>query len=149
MRAGDNPIRTVITGVGVVSPIGIGNDAFWNSLMQGRSGVGYLRAFPSRDLPTKLAAQIHDFDPDQFIHHKKLLKVMSRDIQLGVAASSLAMKDARLTRGSVDPDRLGVSFGAGRISTTPDELADAVAACSDANQAFDFGRWGQEAIGEI
>ncbi len=43
MKAGDNPIRTVITGVGVVSPIGIGNDAFWQSLMEGRSGIGHLR----------------------------------------------------------------------------------------------------------
>ena len=46
MKAGDNPIRTVITGVGVVSPIGIGNDAFWKSLIEGRSGIGYLT--PSR-----------------------------------------------------------------------------------------------------
>src|ERR1700722_11715955 len=113
MKAGDNPIRTVITGVGVVSPIGIGNDAFWQSLMEGRSGIGHLRAFPSDALPTKLAAQIHDFDPDHLVGSKKLLKVMSRDIQLGVVAASPAMRDTSLTAGAVDPDRLGVSFGAG------------------------------------
>jgi 3-oxoacyl-[acyl-carrier-protein] synthase II len=149
MKAGDNPIRTVITGVGVVSPIGIGNDAFWSSLMHGRSGIGYLRAFPSGEIPTKLAAQIHDFDPDRLIGSKKLLKVMSRDIQLGVVAASLAMNDAVLAPGAVDPDRLGVSFGAGRISTTPEELADAAAACADENNSFDYARWGAEAMGEI
>jgi 3-oxoacyl-[acyl-carrier-protein] synthase II len=149
MKAGDNPIRTVITGVGVVSPIGIGNDAFWSSLMQGRSGIGYLRAFPSGEIPTKLAAQILDFDPDRLIGSKKLLKVMSRDIQLGVVAASLAMNDATLPCGAVDPDRLGVSFGAGRISTTPEELADAAAACADENNSFDYARWGVEAMGEI
>jgi 3-oxoacyl-[acyl-carrier-protein] synthase II len=149
MKAGDNPIRTVITGVGVVSPIGIGNDAFWKSLIEGRSGIGYLRAFPSGELPTKLAAQIHDFEPDHLVGSKKLLKVMSRDIQLGVVAASLSMNDARLTRGDVDPDRLGVSFGAGRISTTPEELADAAAACTNVDNGFEFDRWGQEAMGEI
>jgi 3-oxoacyl-[acyl-carrier-protein] synthase II len=86
MKAGDIPTRIVITGVGVVSPIGIGKDAFWKSLMQGRSGIGYLRAFRSDHLPTRLAAQIHDFAPEDYIANKKLIKVMSRDIQLGVAA---------------------------------------------------------------
>jgi 3-oxoacyl-[acyl-carrier-protein] synthase II len=149
MKAGDKPIRTVVTGVGVVSPIGNGNDAFWDSLMQGRSGIGYLRAFPSDDLPTKLAAQIHDFDPDQFIRNHKMLKVMSRDIQLGVAAASLAMDDAELSQGWINPDRLGVSFGAGRISTTPQELADAAAVCTGENNEFDYSRWGSAAIDEI
>jgi 3-oxoacyl-[acyl-carrier-protein] synthase II len=148
MKAGA-PTRVVITGVGVVSPIGIGNDAFWKSLMQGRSGVGYLHAFPSDDLPTRLAAQITDFDPEQLIGNKKLLKVMSRDIQLGVVSASLAMQNAGLTRGSMDPDRLGVSFGAGRISTTPQELVDAVDACTDANDVFDYSRWGDVGLGEV
>lgn len=149
MKAGDTPIRTVITGIGVVSPIGIGKDTFWKSLVEGRSGIGYLRAFPSEDLPTRLAAQVTDFDPEQMIANKKLLKVMSRDIQLGVVASSLAMNDAALLRGSVDPDRLGVTFGAGRISTTPQELTEAAAACTDADNAFHYERWGEAGIGEI
>ena len=150
MKAGDdNSIRAVITGVGVVSPIGIGNDAFWSSLVAGRSGIGRLRAFPSEDLPTKLAAQILDFEPDRMVGSKKLLKVMSRDIQLGVVAASQAMNDAGLPSGAVDPDRLGVSFGAGRISTTPEELADAAAVCRDDNNAFDFARFGEEAMGQI
>lgn len=106
-------------------------------------------AFPSAELPTKLAAQIHDFDPDHLVGSKKLLKVMSRDIQLGVVAAALAMRDTALTAGAVDPDRLGVSFGAGRISTTPEELVDAAAACTDESNAFDFARWGQTAMGEI
>ncbi len=149
MRAGDKPIRTVVTGVGVISPIGIGNDAFWDSLMQGRSGVGYLRAFSSENLPSKLAAEILDFDPIRYISNPKLLKVMSRDIQLGVAAASLAMQDAGLAAGWFNPDRLGVSFGAGRISTTPNELADAVESCTGAGQSFDYARFDESAIGQI
>ena len=149
MKAGDTPIRTVITGVGVVSPIGIGKDAFWQSLIEGRSGIGYLRGFRSEDLPTRLAAQIHDFAPEEYIANKKLIKVMSRDIQLGVAASTLAMDDAALVPGAVDPDRLGVSFGAGRISSTPQELADAVAASSDEFGSFEYDRFDERAMGEI
>jgi 3-oxoacyl-[acyl-carrier-protein] synthase II len=149
MKAGDTPIRIVITGVGVVSPIGIGKDAFWRSLIEGRSGIGYLRGFSKSDLPSRLAAQIHDFQPEQYIANKKQIKVMSRDIQLGVAASTLAMDDAALVRGSVDPDRLGVSFGAGRISSTPEELADAVAASSDENGLFSYDRFDERALGEI
>jgi 3-oxoacyl-[acyl-carrier-protein] synthase II len=149
MKAGDTPIRTVITGVGVVSPIGIGKDAFWQSLIEGRSGIGYLRGFRSEDLPTRLAAQIHDFAPEEYITNKKLIKVMSRDIQLGVAASTLAMGDAALVPGAVDPDRLGVSFGAGRISSTPQELSDAAAASSDEFGSFEYERFDERAMGEI
>jgi 3-oxoacyl-[acyl-carrier-protein] synthase II len=138
----------VITGVGVISPIGTGKVPFWGKLIAGQSGIGYLRALPARDLPCKLAAEITDFDPLQHVYHKKFLKVMSRDIQLGVCAASMAMKDADLAAGDVDPDRLGVEFGAGHISFTPGELAEAaqefVAAATDGNS-----RWGDEGLSKI
>ncbi len=73
---------------------------------------------------------------------------MSRDIQLGVAAASLSMSDARLKSGDVDPDRLGVEFGAGRISTTPEELAEAVNLCA-AEDGFHYTRWDEGSMGEI
>src|SRR6218665_871932 len=110
MMAEKSAPRVVITGVGVISPIGIGKDKFWTSLIEGRSGIGTLRSVPSDSLPSKLAAEIHDFNPLDFIYQKKFLKVMSRDVQLGVSAASLAMKDAGLTPGAVDPERLGVEF---------------------------------------
>ena len=75
--------RVVITGVGVVSPIGIGADAFWRSLVVGRTGIGPLRSIPSAGLPCKLAAEIHNFDPLKYLPDRKSLKVMSRDIQFG------------------------------------------------------------------
>ncbi len=142
--------RVVITGVGVVSPIGIGNDAFWTSLLEGRCGIDYLKAFSTADLPCKLAAEITDFDPQQHIRQKKkFIKTMSRDIQLGVSAASLAVQDARLEPGMVDPDRLGVDFGAGRISTTPDELVQAALQCSDVDNSFEMTRWGEDSMGQI
>ncbi|MEX0701428.1 MAG: beta-ketoacyl-[acyl-carrier-protein] synthase family protein, partial [Planctomycetales bacterium] len=149
MKAGSGRVRAVVTGLGVVSPIGIGKQAFWNSLAAGRTGIDFLRAFPARGLPCKLAAEIRDFDPEQFISEKKYIKVMSRDIQLGVAAASLAMQDAGLRRGDVDPERLGVDFGAGRISTTPEELAEAVRSCAGQGRDFQFARWGEDGMGQI
>ena len=88
--------RVVITGIGVVSPVGIGKDAFWRSLLAGRSGISFLKAFSNKHLPCRLTAEIKDFNPLIYMRRKKLLKVMSRDIQLGVSAASLAMNDARM-----------------------------------------------------
>ncbi len=141
--------RVVITGVGVVSPAGIGKEQFWDNLLRGHSGIDFLRAFPNLDLPSKLAAEITDFDPIKYLRHKKLLKVMSRDIQLGVSSANLAVEDARLGEGWVDPDRLGVEFGAGRISITPAEFVEAAAVCADDNEPFDFERWGEDSMSEI
>ncbi|MCA8998214.1 MAG: beta-ketoacyl-[acyl-carrier-protein] synthase family protein [Planctomycetaceae bacterium] len=141
--------RVVVTGVGVISPIGIGNDRFWNSLEAGKSGIDLLRSLPSESLPCKLAAEISDFDPLQYVYQKKFLKVMSRDIQLGVSAASLAMKDAGLIPGDVAPDRLGVEFGAGHISFTPDELASAARDFHDPSNREGYTRWGEDALGKI
>ncbi len=69
--AGPDSIRTVITGVGVVSPIGIGRDAFWSGLMSGHSGIDFLQSFSADNLPSCLAAEITDFDPaeDEIMVH--------------------------------------------------------------------------------
>jgi len=148
MMAEKHTPRVVITGVGVISPVGIGKERFWQSLIEGRSGIGTLRSVPSDSLPSKLAAEIHDFNPLDFIYQKKFLKVMSRDVQLGVSAASLAMKDAGLVPGGVDPERLGVEFGSGHISFVPDELA---AAARDYQESLDevHTRWGEDQMGKI
>lgn len=148
MTAGRSLPRIVVTGVGMVSPIGIGRETFWRNLIAGRTGIDQLTAFPAGGLPSKLAAQIHDFDPQQHIYHKKFIKVMSRDIQLGVAAASLAMKDAGLARGSLDPERLGVDFGAGHISATPEDLADAAHSFAQDIEGG-LGRFAQDCLDQI
>ena len=149
MTAGSQERRVVVSGIGVVSPIGIDKTAFWKNLIDGNSGVGFLRAFHAENLPTKLAAEITNFDPEKHVPHKKFLKVMSRDIQLGVAAAMQAMADSGLTPGSYDPSRLGVEFGAGRISTTPEELAEAVSSISDDAKHLELTRWGEDSLGNI
>lgn len=148
MTANGSQPRVVITGVGVVSPIGIGKQPFWDNLIGGKSGIDFLHAYPNLDVPSKLAAEVRNFEPLEYLRHKKMLKVMSRDIQLGVCAAHLAMNDALLSPGVMDPERLGVEFGAGHISITPDELSEAAAHCSDEDK-FEYTRWGEDGMGQI
>ncbi|MEQ9411905.1 MAG: beta-ketoacyl-[acyl-carrier-protein] synthase family protein [Fuerstiella sp.] len=147
--AGCDGIRAVVTGVGVVSPIGIGKDRFWDSLINNRSGIDYLTSFASDDLPSPFAAEVRDFDPATMLRDRKFLKVMSRDIQLGVASAQLAMKDTGLNPGDIDPYRLGVVFGAGRMTTHPNELLAAVEASRDESNAFSMTRWGEGGMGKV
>jgi 3-oxoacyl-[acyl-carrier-protein] synthase II len=147
--AGCDGSRVVVTGVGVVSPIGIGNDHFWNSLKNNRTGIDYLQSIGTDQLPSPFAAEVCDFDPAAMLRDRKFIKVMSRDVQLGVASAGLAMKDTGLNPGDVDPYRLGVVFGAGRMTSHPSELlAAAEASCGD-NHEFSMTRWGEGGMGRI
>lgn len=149
--AGPDQTRTVITGVGVVSPIGIGRDAFWSGLMSGTSGIDYLSAFSTNNLPSCVGAEVKNFDPTLYLRDRKFLKVMSRDVQLGVSSANLAMQDGDLNLGDIDPDRLGVVYGAGRMTTSPEEIADAVAeiVVDVQNDEMMLTRWGEESSGRI
>lgn len=149
MTACSDSHRVVVTGVGVVSPIGIGQEAFWQNLIAGRSGIDTLKAFSAGGLRSKLAAEVRDFDPIEHIYQRKFLKVMSRDIQLGVASASMAMKDASLPRGSIDPVRLGVEFGAGHMSATPEDLADAARHLQLTADGISFDGWAEDGLGQI
>jgi 3-oxoacyl-[acyl-carrier-protein] synthase II len=138
----------VISGIGTISPIGVGNDRFWESLRNGTSGIDVLSSLSGESFPSKLAAEIRDFDPLDHVHSRKLLKVMSRDIQLGTSAAALAMKDAGFGPTDIAPERLGVTFGCGRISTRPEDFVDAVTNSAD-DQSFEYTRWGEDSMGKV
>lgn len=153
--------RVVITGLGLVSPLGIGPDVYWAALSEGRGAVQKLTAFPVENLPNEVGGEVPDFNPKTWPkkyslpdpeHRKALtksLKYMARDIQLAVAAAELAFVDAGLTDATIDPTRIGVDLGAGLISTELDELAPAINHASQNGGAFDYGIWGRESIGQI
>ena len=138
----------VITGLGVVSPIGIGRGPFWDSLCEGRSGVRRLGLFNGDDPPSPIGGEVADFDPKQYVRPRKSLKVMSRDIQLGFAAADMAYQEAALSPGAVAPERFGVVFGADMITADLSELQPAFAGCM-VDGRFDFARWGQSAMAEM
>lgn len=138
----------VITGVGVVSPIGIGKDAYWQSMQDGRSGVGPLQVAQDTDLPVKFGGEVRDFDGKQFVKPRKSLKVMCREIQLGYAAGVLALQDARIGAGQVAPDRFGVVLGSEMFYCDLDELADAYRKCVvDGHLRADL--WGAGAMSDM
>ncbi|QDT63954.1 beta-ketoacyl-[acyl-carrier-protein] synthase family protein [Calycomorphotria hydatis] len=143
--------RVAVTGIGVVSPIGVGLDSFWRQLVAGESGIDYLTAFPCDLLPTRLAAEVKNFDLLSLApNKKKFLKVMSRDVQLGVGAATLAMKNAALSTGAVAPERLGVVFGAGRMSPDPQQLLSSVSDCPRLpNGELDLRGWGGTALEQV
>ncbi len=135
MQAAD----VVITGVGVASPIGIGKAAFWEALLAGRCGLGPAPADTVSGLPPQLFGQVPGFEAKTFVANRKSIKVMSRDAQLGVAASVLACRDAGIA-GHVDPERLGVVLGADQICAPIAESQESYRACC-VDGRFDFGRW--------
>src|ERR1700733_9398325 len=124
--------RVVITGLGLITPIGIGAPAVWSSLAEGRGAIGKIKAFPVGGLPNDAVAEVVGFDPKSLVRPKnkrwlsKNLKYMARDIQLAVAGAELAIVDAGLADGGVDPVRFGIDLGAGLISTELDELTEAI-----------------------
>lgn len=138
----------VITGIGVVSPIGIGKEPFWTALGEGRSGVRRLPLFDDPTLPVPFGGEVADFDPKQYVRPRKSLKIMSRDIQLGFAAADLAIADARLRESPLDPERLGVMLGADMIPCDLDELVGTYRSCI-VDGRFDFNRWGQAFPAEL
>jgi 3-oxoacyl-[acyl-carrier-protein] synthase II len=85
--------RVVVTGVGVVSPIGIGKEKFWENLKNGKSGISYINKFPVEDYPTKIAGQVEDFNPEDFID-KKDAKRLDRFCQFALASAMMALDDS-------------------------------------------------------
>lgn len=104
--------RVVITGVGVVSPIGIGKQAYWESLSQGRSGVGRVTFFDTTEYSSQIDAEVKNFQPEQFID-KKTAKRMDRFAQFAIAAAHIALEDSKLELAREDLGRIGVVVGSG------------------------------------
>ncbi|KPC74911.1 3-oxoacyl-ACP synthase [Thermoactinomyces vulgaris] len=104
--------RVVITGLGIISPLGNDVNTFWNHLIAGKSGVGNITHFDTTDYAVKIAAEVKDFDPLNYID-KKEARRMDRFVQFAVAAAKEALKHAELDMDKVDANRVGVYVGSG------------------------------------
>ena len=154
-----SPNRVVITGVGLVSPIGNSTSAVWESLQRGESGVRPIATLPAEKLPTQVAGEatefggtIDDFGPlekKMARTIKKGLKVMCREIEMGVAASQLALVDCGFDQEGHDADRVGVVYGSDYILTLPGEFSAGVQKCLDEAGAFEFQRWAEEGLPRV
>lgn len=102
--------RVVITGLGVVSPIGIGKDAYWQALRSGTNGVARITHFDAENYPVKIAAEVKDFRPDDWMDHKEARRT-DRVIHFTMAAGALAVEDGALDVSRLDKERFGVFLG--------------------------------------
>lgn len=143
-----DPREVVITGLGVVSPIGVGRAPFSESLRLGRSGVKPVRELQGTPFPVLYGGEIHDFDPKQYVTPRKSLKLMCREIQTAFAAAGLAIQDASLVPANLDHDRFGVTFGSEMLYSSPDEMVEVYHNCTVDGQ-FDISRWGQRMTSDL
>lgn len=104
--------RVVVTGIGVVSPVGNNKEDFWTSLVNGRSGVGPLCSFDCKDYDSRIAGEVKNFTPHPFIP-KKELRRMEKFVQFAVTAAKEAVEDAGLDISKEDPFNIGVLVGSG------------------------------------
>ncbi|WP_059173011.1 beta-ketoacyl-ACP synthase II [Bacillus sp. FJAT-27445] len=104
--------RVVITGVGAVTPLGMDAETTWKNIVAGKSGIGPLTRINADDFPAKVAAQINDFNAEDFMEKKEARK-MDRFTQYAVAASLMAVKDSGLAIVDENADRVGVWIGSG------------------------------------
>lgn len=144
--------RVVVTGFGLVSPLGNSPEKLWQALSTGQSGIGPLQSIPA--LPQtalyggearEFTGAIEDFGPlDKLMGRniKKSLKMMCREIQMGVAVAQLAITHSGLPLADVDRDRVGVLYGSDYMMTLPQDFADGIRSCLNEQREFDFTKWG-------
>lgn len=109
--------RVVITGLGVVSPIGHGRENYWQALREGRNGIGPIELFDATDFSVRISGEIRDFSPEQWMERKEARR-SDRVIHFAVAAADLAVADAGLDVKSLDPYKFGVYLGSGEGGIT-------------------------------
>ena len=105
--------RVVITGIGVLSPIGIDLDTFWNSLVEGKSGIDRIASLDPSDFYCQIGGEVKDFEPAQYFKNPKDARRADRYCQLAMAGAKMAFEDSGFTEGSFDPFRFGCMVGSG------------------------------------
>ncbi len=140
--------EVVITGLGVVCPLGVGRGPFWSALEAGQSGIRAVPEFVDLDVPFRIAGMIPGFEPKEYVQPRKTLKVMSGEIQAGYSAAVLAMQDAGLAKGSVDPERLGVVLGSELLYGELEEMREAYRHCVVEGE-FHSELWAEHAMKDM
>lgn len=144
----------VITGVGIISPIGIGLERFTEQLRAGANGIAKSKFFPGFASPDSVTGEVADFNEEtaKKLYLKEVrrsIKLMCRDIQLGVASALMALTDSQLDLEKIDHDRMGVEFGANLMLSEPETLAPPAVAMRDVTGEIEFEGWGAAGYGKM
>lgn len=120
--------RVVVTGLGAITPVGNSVDSFWNSIKEGKNGINNISLFDTTDFKVKMAAEVKDFKPEDYLN-KKECKRMDRYTQFALVASNEAIKDSGLNMEEIDKDRVSIIFGSGigGLSTIENQIKTLVA----------------------
>src|SRR5436190_20828163 len=145
--------RVIITGIGVVSPVGIGAAAFWQNLIAGNVGVRRIQQFDPSGFACQIGGEVPAFKIGDYVpkSYRKATKVMARDIELAVVAADDAFKDAGIQSKAytetpaIDGKRFGCNIGAGLISAELNELTAAMHVARDGNK-LDLHKWGRDGM---
>ncbi len=148
--------RVVVTGIGLVSALGVGKAATWDNLLAGKNGLGATRNFDASAFACRISAEVPDYKISEFVpkSYRKATKVMARDIELAVIAADDAMKDAGLaTRAYVENStiaslRFGCNIGAGLISADMNELTAAMHAAREGDR-LNLSKWGTDGMTQL
>jgi 3-oxoacyl-[acyl-carrier-protein] synthase II len=141
--------------MGVLAPEGIGREALWDSLKSGRTGILPTEQYTASAVPGGLGGEVRGFNEETakklyLKEHRKHLKVMGRDVMMGVAAALQAIGDAQLEKADLDRERIGVEYGANLMFSTPQYLSVPGLACTEENQPpFRMDRWGSEGFSNL
>src|SRR5438067_10026506 len=151
--------RVVVTGVGIVSPLGIGAKAHWEALLSGQSGVRRITSYDPSGFASQIAGEVPAYKISDFVpkSYRKATKVMARDIELAVIAADDAFKDSGLKSSAYtetpdfDGTRFGCNIGAGLISCELNELSSAFASArEDGNpNRLDLKKWGRDGMQQL
>ena len=104
--------RVVVTGVGLLSPLGIGTEETWQNIRQGRNGISRIEQFDATEFACRIAGEVKNFEPNQYIERKEIKK-MGRFIQFGIAATEFALAQSGLRIDAHNAERVGVYIGSG------------------------------------
>lgn len=117
--------RVVVTGIGIISPVGNNLKDYWNNLVNGVSGAGPITLYDASKFKTRIACEVKNFNPEDHLERKEVRK-LDRFTQFGLVASDMAMADAGLSKENINPDRAGVIFGSGigGVLTFQQEVSD-------------------------
>ena len=141
--------RVVITGMGIITPAGIGGEKNWQALIEGKSGISIISSFNASAFPTQIAAQIKDFKPEEYIKDRKILRMLYKGDDYGLVAAKLAIDDAGFEPKGIDMTKGGIYIGSGKEIYSSERFFEAVHASMNKNGYVDYHKFGAEAMKKV